>query len=137
MNAKTEGTIDSLKMLSTMEYEMYRECMKTGAPAFGLRALTASKVTAIAAEIIEKQHDEISALKAQLASASTSLPVKGQRVFIINNPSQELIILSEMANGYLITPFPTDESKPLKDVRIVARNRIAFTDPAASSTFNA
>ncbi|WP_218072156.1 hypothetical protein [Escherichia coli] len=137
MNAKTEGTINSLKMLSAMEYEMYKECMKAGAPAFGIRAPTVSKVTTTAAEIIKEQHKEISTLKAQLAGASTTLPVAGQRIVIVGNPSQDFIILSEMANGYLITPSPTDENKPLEDVRIVARDRVVFTDPAASSTFNA
>lgn len=137
MNAKTEGTLTSLKMLSAMEREMHERATKVGAHILGVHALMVAGVTENAAEVIEEQHKEINTLKARLAGTNTTLPVAGQRVVIVGNPSQEFIILSEMANGYLITPSPTDENKSLEDVRIVARDRVVFTDPAASSTFNA
>ena len=137
MNAKTEDTLTSLKMLSAMEREMHERATKVGAHILSVHALMVAGVIENAAEFIEEQHKEISALKAQLAGAGTTLPVAGQRIVIVGKPSQEFIILSEMANGYLITPSPTDENKPLEDVRIVARDRVVFTDPAASSTFNA
>lgn len=137
MNAKTEGTLTSLKMLSAMEREMHERATKVGAHILGVHALMVAGVIENAAEFIEEQHKEISDLKAQLAATSTPSLDAEQRVFIVGNPSQEFIILSEIANGYLITPFPTNKSKPLEDVRIVARDRVVFTDPAASSTFNA
>ncbi len=137
MNAKTEDTLTSLKMLSAMEREMHERATKVGAHILSVHTLMVAGVIENAAEVIEEQHKEINTLKARLADTNTTLPVAGQRVVIVGNPSQEFIILSEMANGYLITPSPTDENKPLEDVRIVARDRVVFTDPAASSTFNA
>ncbi|HAV9127755.1 TPA: hypothetical protein JLE90_001717 [Escherichia coli] len=137
MNAKDTLTVTKLKKISGIEDALARQALKDGLIPLYVRSMAIAEVTARAAELIENLKNEISTLKAQLASASTTLPVAGQRIVIVGNPSQEFIILSEMANGYLITPSPTDENKPLEDVRIVARDRVVFTDPAASSTFNA
>ncbi|HAN6893046.1 TPA: hypothetical protein IF258_003267 [Escherichia coli] len=137
MNAKDTVTVAKLKKISEMEDALARQALREGLIPFYVRSMAIAEVTASAAGLIESLNNEISALKAQLAGAGTALPVAGQRVVIVGNSSQESIILSEIANGYLITPSPTDENKPLEDVRIVARDRVVFTDPAASSPFNA
>ncbi|HAX5139825.1 TPA: hypothetical protein JZG41_004146 [Escherichia coli] len=137
MNTKDTVTAAKLKKISKMEDALARQALREGLIPFYVRSMAIAEVTASAAGLIESLSNEISTLKAQLASAGTTFPVVGQRVVIVGNPSQEFIILSEIANGYLITPFPTNENKPLEDVRIVACDRVVFTDPAASSTFNA
>lgn len=137
MNAKDAVIVSKLKKISAVEDALARRALREGLLPLYVRSMTVAEVAANAAELIESMNNEISALKAQLAGVSTTLPVAGQRVVIASNPSQEFIILSEMANGYLVTPSPTDENKPLEDVRIVARDRVVFTDPATSSPFNA
>ena len=61
----------------------------------------------------------------------------GKRVFIINNPQQEYIILADLQGSYMIAAVPANESEPLSDVHIIRRDRIAFIDIATSSPFNA
>lgn len=137
MNAKTEDTLTSLKMLSAMEREMHERATKVGAHILSVHALMVAGVIENAAEFIEEQHKEISALKAQLASTNTPSSCIGKRIFIINNPQQEYIILADLQGSYMITTTPANESEPLSDEHIIGRDRVVFIDPAASFTFNA
>ncbi|ENC7540362.1 hypothetical protein ABK178_004934, partial [Salmonella enterica subsp. enterica serovar Brandenburg] len=63
MNAKTEGTLTSLKMLSAMKREIHKRATKVGAHILSVHALMVAGVTENAARVIEEQHKEISALK--------------------------------------------------------------------------
>ena len=137
MNAKDTVTITKLKKISEMEDALARQALREGLIPFYVRSMAIAEVTASAAGLIESLNNEISTLKAQLTGTNTSSPSIGKRVFIINNPQQEYIILADLQGSYMIAAVPANESEPLSDVHIIRRDRIAFIDIATSSPFNA
>ncbi|ECC3380030.1 hypothetical protein ABM58_002477 [Salmonella enterica subsp. enterica] len=137
MNAKDVVTVSKLKKISGMEDALARQALREGHIPLYVRSMAVAGVAASAAEIIERMNNEISALKAQLAGTNTSSSDIGKRVFIVNNPQQEYIILADLQGSYMITPTPANESEPLTDVHIIGCDRIVFIDAANSSAFNA
>ncbi|EOL9381258.1 hypothetical protein ACNAAL_000226 [Escherichia coli] len=102
MNAKTEGTPTSLKMLSAMEREMHEGATKAGAPVFGIHALMVASIAENAARIIEEQHKEISALKAQLANVTSTSDNKGRAVRLANMDACIYVIVDENPDLFLL-----------------------------------
>lgn len=110
MNAKTEGTLTSLKMLSAMEHEMHERATKKGAPILGIHALMVASVTENAAEIIEEQHKEISALKAQLANVTSTSDNKGRAVRLASMDACIYVIVGENPNLFLLRKLTEDQA---------------------------
>jgi hypothetical protein len=137
MNVKNAVIVGKLKKLSGIEDALAKQALREGRIPLYVRSMAVAEVTANAARLIESMNNEINALKAQLTSASTPSSDIGKRVFIINNPQQEYIILADLQGSYMIAPTPANESEPLSDVHIIGRDRIVFFDTATSTTFSA
>ncbi|XTZ36730.1 hypothetical protein ACQYRI_11995 [Salmonella enterica] len=136
MNAKEEGIVTALKKISEAVNRTIQEATNAGMIEHAANAMIITKVTAEAAEIIEKQDKEIAELKKQAASRNNTSDI-GCRIFIAGSAPQEHIIIAELAGKYLISPYPLTESGLLTNVRLINRDQAVFIDGAQHAVFNA
>lgn len=137
MNVKEEGIIDSLKTISEMHEDMAKCAFELNKSATALHALTVSKVTAIAADVIAKQEAELAALRTKPFATSLNTTDIGQRIFIAGSPLQEHIIIAELQGKYLVSPTPIRESEPVVNIRLIDRTQAVFIDAAHHTVFDA
>ncbi|EFN5365198.1 TPA: hypothetical protein NU484_001697 [Escherichia coli] len=110
MNAKTDDTLISLKMLSAMEREMHERATKVGAHILSVHALMVAGVTENAAELIEEQRKEISDLKAQLANVTSASDNKGRAVRLANMDACIYVIVGENPDLFLLRRLTEDRA---------------------------
>ncbi|EAB9751144.1 hypothetical protein EW425_09570 [Salmonella enterica subsp. enterica serovar Stanley] len=110
MNAKTEGTLTSLKMLSAMKREIHKRAAKVGAHILSVHALMVAGVTENAARVIEEQHKEISALKAQLTNLTSTSDNKGRAVRLASMDACLYVIVGENPDLFLLRRLTEDRA---------------------------
>ena len=136
MHAKEEGIIRALKEISKTENEVAKKAIANNHMDVATHTLIVARVTAEAAEIIEKQDAELTVLKTQPVT-SPNLSDIGRCIYIIGSKLQQHIILAELQDKYLITPYPIRESEILTNLRLIERTQAAFIDGAQRAVFNA
>lgn len=136
MHAKEEGIIRALKEISKTENEVAKKAIANNHMDVATHTLIVARVTAEAAEIIEKQDAELTVLKTQPVT-SLNLSDIGRCIYIIGSKLQQHIILAELQDKYLITPYPIRESEILTNLRLIERTQAAFIDGAQRAVFNA
>lgn len=137
MNAKEEGIVTALKKISEAVNRTIQEATNAGMIEHAANAMIITKVTAEAAEIIEKQDKEIAELKKQSAASRNNTSGIGCRIFIAGSAPQEHIIIAELAGKYLISPYPLTKSGLLTNVRLINRSQAAFIYGAQHAELNA
>lgn len=136
MHAKEEGIIRALKEISKTENEVAKKAVANAHMDVATHTLIVARVTAEAAEIIAKQDAELAVLKTQPVT-SMNLSDIGRCIYIIGSKLQQHIILAELQDKYLITPYPIRESEILTNLRLIERTQAAFIDGAQRAVFNA
>ncbi|EJZ8312533.1 TPA: hypothetical protein KL726_003056 [Escherichia coli] len=136
MNAKEKGIVTALKNISKTANRTVQDATNAGMIGPATTAMMITRVTAEAAEIIEKQDAELTVLKTQPVT-SMNLSDIGRCIYIIGSKLQQHIILAELQDKYLITPYPIRESEILTNLRLIERTQAAFIDGAQRAVFNA
>ncbi|WP_218076223.1 hypothetical protein [Escherichia coli] len=136
MNAKEKGIVTALKNISKTANRTVQDATNAGMIGPATAAMMITRVTAEAAEIIEKQDAELTVLKTQPVT-SLNLSDIGRCIYIIGSKLQQHIILAELQDKYLITPYPIRESEILTNLRLIERTQAAFIDGAQRAVFNA
>ncbi|WP_407906345.1 hypothetical protein [Escherichia coli] len=136
MNAKEKGIVTALKNISKTANRTVQDATNAGMIGPATTAMMITKVTAEAAEIIEKQDAELTVLKTQPVTR-LNLSDIGRCIYIIGSKLQQHIILAELQDKYLITPYPIRESEILTNLRLIERTQAAFIDGAQRAVFNA
>ncbi|HBN0723289.1 TPA: hypothetical protein L1N81_002155 [Escherichia coli] len=136
MNAKEKGIVTALKNISKAANRTVQDATNAGMIGPATTAMMITRVTAEAAEIIEKQDAELTVLKTQPVT-SMNLSDIGRCIYIIGSKLQQHIILAELQDKYLITPYPIRESEILTNLRLIERTQAAFIDGAQRAVFNA
>ncbi|HFR7836222.1 TPA: hypothetical protein ACHWYJ_004202 [Escherichia coli] len=136
MNAKEKGIVTALKNISKTANRTVQDATNAGMIGPATTAMMITRVTAEAAEIIEKQDAELTVLKTQPVT-SLNLSDIGRCIYIIGSKLQQHIILAELQDKYLITPYPIRESEILTNLRLIERTQAAFIDGAQRAVFNA
>ncbi|HAP0342429.1 TPA: hypothetical protein IRR23_003530 [Escherichia coli] len=136
MHAKEEGIIRALKEISKTENEVAKKAIANNHMDVATHTLIVARVTAEAAEIIAKQDAELAVLRTQPVTG-LNLSDIGRCIYIIGSKLQQHIILAELQDKYLITPYPIRESEILTNLRLIERTQAAFIDGAQRAVFNA
>lgn len=136
MNAKEKGIVTALKNISKTANRTVQDATNAGMIGPATTAMMITRVTAEAAEIIEKQDAELTVLKTQPVTR-LNLSDIGRCIYIIGSKLQQHIILAELQDKYLITPYPIRESEILTNLRLIERTQAAFIDGAQRAVFNA
>ncbi|ELE06944.1 hypothetical protein [Escherichia coli] len=136
MHAKEEGIIRALKEISKTENEVAKKAIANNHMDVATHTLIVARVTAEAAEIIAKQDAELTVLKTQ-PTTRLNLSDIGHLIHIIGSELQQYIIIAELQDKYLITPYPVRESEVLTNLRLIERTQAAFIDGTQRAVFNA
>lgn len=136
MHAKEEGIIRALKEISKTENEVAKKAIANNHMDVTTHTLIVARVTAEAAEIIAKQDAELTVLKTQ-PTTRLNLSDIGHLIHIIGSELQQYIIIAELQDKYLITPYPIRESEVLTNLRLIERTQVAFIDGTQRAVFNA
>ncbi|EEZ0392277.1 hypothetical protein DEN68_001773 [Escherichia coli] len=136
MHAKEEGIIRALKEISKTENEVAKKAVANAHMDVATHTLIVARVTAEAAEIIAKQDAELTVLKTQ-PTTRLNLSDIGHLIHIIGSELQQYIIIAELQDKYLITPYPVRESEVLTNLRLIERTQAAFIDGTQRAVFNA
>ncbi|BDW24441.1 TPA: hypothetical protein HJP54_003279 [Escherichia coli] len=136
MNAKEKGIVTALKNISETANRAIQDATNAGMIGPATTAMMITRVTAEAAEIIEKQDAELTVLKTQ-PTTRLNLSDIGHLIHIIGSELQQYIIIAELQDKYLITPYPVRESEVLTNLRLIERTQAAFIDGTQRAVFNA
>ena len=136
MNAKEKGIVTALKNISKTANRAIQDATNAGMIGPATTAMMIARVTAEAAEIIEKQDAELTVLKTQ-PTTRLNLSDIGHLIHVIGSELQQYIIIAELQDKYLITPYPIRESEILTNLRLIERTHAAFIDGAQRAVFNA
>ncbi|EFK7796465.1 hypothetical protein G9K00_002625 [Escherichia coli] len=136
MNAKEKGIVTALKNISKTANRAIQDATNAGMIGPATTAMMIARVTAEAAEIIEKQDAELTVLKTQ-PTTRLNLSDIGHLIHIIGSELQQYIIIAELQDKYLITPYPIRESEILTNLCLIERTQAVFIDGAQRAVFNA
>lgn len=136
MNAKEKGIVTALKNISKTANKAIQDATNAGMIGPATTAMMIARVTAEAAGIIEKQDAELTVLKTQ-PTTRLNLSDIGHLIYIIGSELQQYIIIAELQDKYLITPYPIRESEVLTNLRLIERTQAAFIDGTQRAAFNA
>ncbi|EHS3806200.1 hypothetical protein KV369_004846 [Escherichia coli] len=136
MNAKEKGIVTALKNISKTANRAIQDATNAGMIGPATTAMMIARATAEAAEIIEKQDAELTVLKTQ-PTTRLNLSDIGHLIHIIGSELQQYIIIAELQDKYLITPYPIRESEVLTNLRLIERTQVAFIDGTQRAVFNA
>lgn len=136
MNAKEKGIVTALKNISKTANRAIQDATNAGMIGPATTAMMITRVTAEAAEIIEKQDAELTVLKTQPVTG-LDLSNTGRLIYTIGSEPQQYTIIAGLQDKYLITPHPIRESEILTNLRLIERSQVAFIDDAQRTVFNA
>ncbi|EGF1714793.1 hypothetical protein [Escherichia coli] len=136
MNAKEKGIVTALKNISKTANRAIQDATNAGMIGPATTAMMIARVTAEAAEIIEKQDAELTVLKTQPVTG-LDLSNTGRLIYTIGSELQQYTIIAGLQDKYLITPHPIRESEILTNLRLIERSHVAFIDDAQRTVFNA
>ena len=136
MNAKEKGIITALKNISETANRAIQDATNAGMIGLATTAMMIARVTAEAAEIIEKQDAELTVLRTQSVT-ELDLSNTGRLIYTIGSEPQQYTIIVGLQDKYLITPHPIRESEILTNLRLIERSQVAFIDDAQRTVFNA
>ena len=136
MNAKEKGIVTALKNISKTANKAIQDATNAGMIGPATTAMMIARVTAEAAEIIEKQDAELTVLRTQPVTG-LDLSNTGRLIYTIGSELQRYTIIAGLQDKYLITPHPIRESEILTNLRLIERSQVAFIDDAQCTVFNA
>lgn len=136
MNAKEKGIVTALKNISKTANRAIQDATNAGMIGPATTAMMIARVTAEAAEIIEKQDAELTVLRTQPVTG-LDLSNTGRLIYTIGSEPQQYTIIAGLQDKYLITPHPIRESEILTNLRLIERSQVAFIDDAQRTVFNA
>ncbi|MEC9713143.1 hypothetical protein RCT60_08885 [Escherichia coli] len=136
MNAKEKGIVTALKNISKTANRAIQDATNAGMIGPATTAMMIARVTAEAAEIIEKQDAELTVLRTQPVTG-LDLSNTGRLIYTIVSEPQQYTIIAGLQDKYLITPHPIRESEILTNLRLIERSQVAFIDDAQRTVFNA
>ena len=136
MNAKEKGIATALKNISKTANRAIQDATNAGMIGPATTAMMIARVTAEAAEIIEKQDAELTVLRTQPVTG-LDLSNTGRLIYTIGSELQRYTIIAGLQDKYLITPHPIRESALLTNLRLIERSQVAFIDDARHTVFNA
>ncbi|MEI1461226.1 hypothetical protein QJN63_22420 [Escherichia coli] len=136
MNAKEKGIVTALKNISKTANKAIQDATNAGMIGPIITAMMIARVTAEAAEIIEKQDAELTVLRTQPVTG-LDLSNTGRLIYTIGSEPQQYTIIAGLQDKYLITPHPIRESEILTNLRLIERSQVAFIDGAQRAVFNA
>lgn len=136
MNAKEKGIVTALKNISKTANRAIQDATNAGMIGPATTAMMIARVTAEAAEIIEKQDAELTVLRTQPVTG-LDLSNTGRLIYTIDSEPQQYTIIAGLQDKYLITPHPIRESEILTNLRLIERSQVAFIDDAQRTVFNA
>ncbi|EFI5592282.1 hypothetical protein G3823_003710 [Escherichia coli] len=136
MNAKEKGIVTALKNISKTANRAIQDATNAGMIGPATTAMMIARVTAEAAEIIEKQDAELTVLRTQPVTG-LDLSNTGRLIYTIGSELQQYTIIAGLQDKYLITPHPIRESEILTNLRLIERSHVAFIDDAQRTVFNA
>ncbi|EOV7572032.1 hypothetical protein ACORCK_000233 [Escherichia coli] len=136
MNAKEKGIVTALKNISKTANRAIQDATNAGMIGPATTAMMIARVTAEAAEIIEKQDAELTVLRTQPVTG-LDLSNTGRLIYTIGSELQQCTIIAGLQDKYLITPHPIRESEILTNLRLIERSHVAFIDDAQRTVFNA
>lgn len=136
MNAKEKGIVTALKNISKTANRAIQDATNAGMIGPATTAMMIARVTAEAAEIIEKQDAELAVLRTQPVTG-LDLSNTGRPIHTIGSELQRYTIIAGLQDKYLITPHPIRESEILTNLRLIERSQVAFIDDAQHTVFNA
>ncbi|HGD9257966.1 TPA: hypothetical protein ACI7IM_002109 [Escherichia coli] len=136
MNAKEKGIVTALKNISKTANKAIQDATNAGMIGPAITAMMIARVTAEAAEIIEKQDAELTVLRTQPVTG-LDLSNTGRLIYTIGSEPQQYTIIAGLQDKYLITPHPIRESEILTNLRLIERSQVAFIDGAQRAVFNA
>ncbi|ELO2914162.1 TPA: hypothetical protein ACHKF6_001905 [Escherichia coli] len=136
MNAKEKGIVTALKNISKTANRAIQDATNAGMIGTATTAMMIARVTAEAAEIIEKHDAELTVLRTQPVTG-LDLSNTGRLIYTIGSEPQQYTIIAGLQDKYLITPHPIRESEILTNLRLIERSQVAFIDDAQRTVFNA
>ncbi|EFO1585721.1 hypothetical protein DWH06_26140 [Escherichia coli] len=136
MNAKEKGIVTALKNISKTANRAIQDATNAGMIGPATTAMMIARVTAEAAEIIEKQDAELAVLRTQPVTG-LDLSNTGRPIYTIGSELQRHTIIAGLQDKYLITPHPIRESEILTNLRLIECSQVAFIDDAQHTVFNA
>ncbi|EMV7109861.1 hypothetical protein AADG52_002283, partial [Escherichia coli] len=105
MNAKEKGIVTALKNISKTANRAIQDATNAGMIGPATTAMMIARVTAEAAEIIEKQDAELTVFKTQPVTG-LDLSNTGRLIYTIGSEPQQYTIIAGLQDKYLITPHP-------------------------------
>ncbi|HAX5207812.1 TPA: hypothetical protein JZG45_002605 [Escherichia coli] len=133
MNKKEEHIIDVLKQISEDQNKMAEIARNDNQYLVALYALTTSTTATEAAKIIEKQAEQLDAMKKTSAKTADVSGNTGRHIFIRDEASPVHIIIAEFSDKYLVTPYPLDKSDLIKNLRLINRSQASFNTELATT----